>query len=257
MKDKKLVFIIFCLITFIMCFLIYVYFDYYKSGAYRVINFPLKKSEVIYCKKKLKKQKGDDCGLLLYSHYLSLKKYDDANKYLEITANGGNDDAGIILARKYANGEISIEKNLPQSIMILEKYKNKFKATNMFSDISPKFKLAQIYASGTYGPEYINKDKAVRYLKELIEEDKYLPAYLELGNIEFENKNYKVAFVLFKKAALKGYVPAIKPLIRCYENGWGCEKNPEMVKKLNVVLGDKFYSYQEQDLNELFNSGGL
>ena len=129
------------------------------------------------------------------------------------------------LAYAYLEG-IGCEKDVRKAV---ELYK---KAANNGSGFSANL-LYSVYYYGKYGVK-IDREMAKRYLLKAVELNEPW-GYYNLGNAYFNgdmvDKSIEQAFVYIKKAADLGLVDACESIAYFYENGMGCDKDPNKAKE--------------------------
>ena len=87
----------------------------YKAGD-------IEKAKVLFI--KASEEGNPDGQLVLGTVYLSEKKFDEAYKYLEMSAKQGNTQAQFLLGSNYANG-VGVKKNYAKAIKYLEQAEDK------------------------------------------------------------------------------------------------------------------------------------
>ena len=169
-----------------------------------------------------------DAQLILASLYQTGRGYcpKDINQSIEYWKKAiaqGNLSAITGLADLYLKGQAGIAEK-SNGLDLLEMYKNKFSTVECT--------LGKIYYYGEFGVES-NTAKGLQLIKDSAARGNLYALYI-LGGINFKGKNYPEAFSCYKKAADKGYPPALSKLAICYSKGLGCEKSSSTEKEIDA-----------------------
>ena len=198
-----------------------------EDTLFKDIHNPQKAIELL---KKATKHGDGDAYAMLGHHYFNgqyLPKDDEkAFECFEKAYKLKSDEGAFSLGWAYING-CGCEKNIPKGIEIWKRaveYGNGGAANNLFC----------YFNQGDFGGK-IDKEQAKIYLKKAAELGNVMGC-LNLGREYFLGNNLmkkddSQAFVYIKMAADMGNVDACGVLSYFYENGIGCNKDPEKAKE--------------------------
>ena len=83
----------------------------------------------------------------------------------------------------------------------------------------------------------------------------YAPAINKLGNHYKREEKFSQAFELYMKSAKQGFAPAQVNLSRCYENGWGVEKDNHKAVEWLTTAAEQGYAIAQHFLGFHYGQG--
>lgn len=161
----------------------------------------------------------------------------EAFKYYKKGAFAGDAESQFELANCYLTA-LGTEKNpVSGKRWLMEAAKNGYNKA--------QYLLGICYEKGIGGSA--NKEFALQWYRRAAENGEP-QAQLEMGYLEHSSKNFSEAFKWFRKSAKTGNAEAMYVLARCYDEGWGCDKNLKMAKDCYELSAEQEFIPAERRL---------